>query len=77
MKLIRVKQNLLNMSEAYLELAHKCAHLFQAQKEIAEALPDVHDSQLHNVKYTGQFNTFSYVFIEECTKFSIFWFFFN
>lgn len=52
-KLIRVKQNLLNMSEAYLELAHKCAHLFQAQKEIAEALPDVHDSQLHNVKYTG------------------------
>lgn len=53
-KLIRMKQSLLKISDSYLELAHKCIHIFEAQKEVALALPDVQDANLENVKYTGR-----------------------
>lgn len=54
-KLIRFKQSLVQMSEAYLEMATKCIHVFEAQRDIASALPDVHDSNnLQSVKYKGK-----------------------
>lgn len=51
-KLIRFKQGLLHMSEAYLEMATKCAHIFEAQRDIALALPDVQESN-EVQKYRG------------------------
>lgn len=53
-KLIRMKQSLIKISESYLELAHKCIHVFEAQREVALALPDVHDANVENIKYTGK-----------------------
>ncbi|KAK4026191.1 uncharacterized protein LOC116926133 [Daphnia magna] len=52
-KLIRMKQSLIKISESYLELAHKCIHIFEAQREVALALPDVQDANVENIKYTG------------------------
>ena len=52
-KLIRMKQSLVKMSESYLEMAHKCIHVFEAQRDVALALPDVHDSEIDQIKYTG------------------------
>lgn len=52
-KLIRMKQSLLKISESYLELAHKCIHIFEAQREVALSLPDVQDANVENIKYTG------------------------
>lgn len=52
-KLIRMKQCLVKLSESYLEMAHKCIHVFEAQRDVALALPDVHDAEVENIKYTG------------------------
>ncbi|EEC01508.1 hypothetical protein IscW_ISCW015663 [Ixodes scapularis] len=52
-KLIRVKEGLLKLSEAYLELANKCAIIFESQRDIAAHIPDVHHMALHEMKYTG------------------------
>jgi len=52
-KLIRLKQNLLKMSESYVELAHKCIHIFEAQSDVAHALPDAPSTNIHDIKYTG------------------------
>ncbi|KAH7935218.1 hypothetical protein HPB52_004806 [Rhipicephalus sanguineus] len=53
-KLIRLKQGLLQLSDAYLSLANKGALLFEAQREIAAHMPDVPPhSALHDFKYTG------------------------
>lgn len=52
-KLIRLKQGLLKLSDAYLEMASKCAIIFEAQSEISHQLPDVHEHDLHEIKYTG------------------------
>ncbi|KAH8034734.1 hypothetical protein HPB51_000828 [Rhipicephalus microplus] len=53
-KLIRLKQGLLQLSDAYLALANKGALLFEAQREIAAHMPDVPPhSVLHDFKYTG------------------------
>ncbi|XP_064477606.1 uncharacterized protein LOC135391308 [Ornithodoros turicata] len=52
-KLIRLKGGLLKLSEAYLELANKCAIIFESQRDIAMYIPDVHDRSLHEIKYTG------------------------
>jgi DNA polymerase epsilon subunit 1 len=38
-----------------LQLAHKCIHVFEAQREVALALPDVHDANVENIKYTGDY----------------------
>lgn len=53
-KLIRLKQGLLQLSDAYLALANRGALLFEAQREIAAHMPDVPlHSALHDFKYTG------------------------
>ena len=52
-KMIRVKEGLVKLGTAYCELAHKCLVIFSAHKDIASQLPDVHDRDLHGVKYTG------------------------
>jgi len=52
-KLIRLKQNLLKVSESYVELAHKCIHVFEAQADVARALPDAPNTDIHDIKYTG------------------------
>lgn len=56
-KLIRMKQSLIKISESYLELAHKCIHIFEAQREVAIALPDVQDANVESIKYTGKYFT--------------------
>ncbi len=52
-KMIRVKEGLLKLGAAYCELAHKCLVIYSAHRDIAAQLPDVHDRDLHGVKYTG------------------------
>ncbi|KAG8238199.1 hypothetical protein J437_LFUL018082, partial [Ladona fulva] len=51
-KLIRVKEGLLKLSESYIELAHKCHIIYEAQKDIAHEIPDVHQQDIHELKYT-------------------------
>lgn len=48
-KLIRLKQGLVQLSEAYLALANRGALLFEAQRDIAQVMPDAP----HHCKYTG------------------------
>lgn len=45
-KVVRLKDGLLKLSEAYVELANKCAIIFEAQRV----------SQLINYIYSHQFN---------------------
>ncbi|XP_003748238.1 uncharacterized protein LOC100900284 [Galendromus occidentalis] len=52
-KLIRLKEGLTKLSDGYIEMAHKMAIIFDAQKEVVQALPDVHDTAIHELKYTG------------------------
>ncbi|XP_060064503.1 uncharacterized protein LOC132544869 [Ylistrum balloti] len=52
-KMIRMKEGLLRMSEAYMELGNKCAMIFEAQRDVAFQLPDVHGKELEQVKYSG------------------------
>lgn len=52
-KLIRVKEGLLKLSEAYLTLAHKCTYVFEAQRDIARGLPDVEDKEIHEIRFDG------------------------
>lgn len=49
-KLIRLKQGLVQLSEAYLALANRGALLFEAQRDIAQVMPDAP----HHCKYTGE-----------------------
>ncbi|XP_041367266.1 uncharacterized protein LOC121381916 [Gigantopelta aegis] len=56
-KLIRIKDGLLKMSESYIDYAKKCSVIFEAQRDIALQLPDVHDQDLHDIKYTGSGTT--------------------
>ena len=52
-KLIRIKEGLLKLSESYLELATKCRIIHEAHRDIAHLIPDVHSSELHEISYTG------------------------
>jgi len=52
-KLIRIKEGLLKLSESYLELATKCRIIHEAHRDIAHLIPDVHSSELHEIRYTG------------------------
>lgn len=54
MKLIRVKEGLLKLSDSYLEMAHKCHVIYEAHKDVAFEIPDVHDSNIHDIRYTGK-----------------------
>lgn len=42
-KLIVMKDGLLKLTNAYLTLSHKCATIFEAQRDIVKCLPDVED----------------------------------
>jgi len=52
-KLVRLKDGLLKISEAYIELANKCAIIFGAQRDISHQFPDVRSRDFHEIKYTG------------------------
>ena len=53
-KMIRIKDGVSKVSEAYVDYAQKCEVLFSAQKEIALQIPDVQDKDIQDIKYTGQ-----------------------
>ncbi|XP_053383784.1 uncharacterized protein LOC123536240 [Mercenaria mercenaria] len=52
-KLIRLKEGLLKMSSAYMELASQCNTIFMAERDIALQLPDVHGREIETIKYSG------------------------
>lgn len=52
-KLLRLKDGLLKLSDAYVELANKCAIIFEAQREVSHYLPDVQEREINEIKYTG------------------------
>jgi hypothetical protein len=52
-KLIRVKEGLLKLSDSYLELADKCHIIHEAHRDVAYQIPDVHNKELHEIRYTG------------------------
>ncbi|KAL3842588.1 hypothetical protein ACJMK2_020582 [Sinanodonta woodiana] len=52
-KLIRLKEGLLKLSDAYMDLGKKSCVVFESQREIALQLPDVHSKELEEVKYAG------------------------
>lgn len=52
-KLIRIKEGLFKVSEAYIDHAQKCDVIFSAQRDIALQLPDVSDRDIQDIKYTG------------------------
>lgn len=60
-KLIRFKDGLLKLSNAYVELGKKCAIIHEAQRDIALLLPDVHEKDIEDIKYTGSGATKQYV----------------
>ncbi|XP_052798560.1 uncharacterized protein LOC128230383 [Mya arenaria] len=52
-KLIRLKEGLLKMSDSYIEMAYKANIIFGAQKNVALQLPDVHGQELEHIQYSG------------------------
>ncbi|KAK6183969.1 hypothetical protein SNE40_002287 [Patella caerulea] len=60
-KLIRIKEGLLKLSNSYIDFAHNTAVVFESQRNIALQLPDVHDQELEDIKYTGSGATKHYV----------------
>lgn len=56
-KMIRVKEGLVRMGMSYCDLAQRCLILFTAHQAIAAEMPDVHDKDLHDIKYTGEICT--------------------
>ena len=52
-KLIRVKEGLLKLSDSYLELEHKCHIIHEAHRDIAYQIPDGHNKELHEIRYAG------------------------
>merc|ERR1719300_1231820 len=56
-KMIRIKEGLFKISEAYIDYAQKCDVIFGAQRDIALQIPDVHDKDIQDIKYTGAGST--------------------
>merc|ERR1719219_1072933 len=56
-KMIRIKEGISKVSEAYVDYAQKCDVIFSAQKEIALQIPDVQDKDIQDIKYTGAGST--------------------
>lgn len=52
-KMIRIKEGLFKISEAYIDYAQKCDVIFGAQRDIALQIPDVQDRDIQDIKYTG------------------------
>ncbi len=53
-KVIRFKEGLLKLSNAYTELGRKCTIIFEAQRNISHQIPDVYEKDLEDIKYTGK-----------------------
>merc|ERR1719430_614408 len=53
-KMIRIKEGLFKISEAYIDYAQKCDVIFGAQRDIALQIPDVQD---RDIQYTGAGST--------------------
>jgi hypothetical protein len=53
LKLSRVKEGLLKLSDSYLELAQKCHIIHEAHREVAYQIPDVRNEELHEIRYAG------------------------
>ena len=58
-KMIRIKEGLFKISEAYIDYAQKCDVIFGAQRDIALQIPDVQDRDIQDIKYTGEASSFS------------------
>merc|ERR1719411_334748 len=56
-KMIRIKEGLFKVSEAYIDFAQKCDVIFGAQRDIALQIPDVQDKDIQDIKYTGAGST--------------------
>merc|ERR1719239_2070770 len=56
-KMIRIKEGLFKISEAYIDYAQKCDVIFGAQRDIALQIPDVQDRDIQDIKYTGAGST--------------------
>merc|ERR1719225_1634848 len=56
-KMIRIKEGMFKISEAYIDYAQKCDVIFGAQRDIALQIPDVHDKDIQDIKYTGAGST--------------------
>ncbi|RUS77157.1 hypothetical protein EGW08_015080 [Elysia chlorotica] len=52
-KLIRLKEGLMKLSQAFSDLGRKCVMVFDTQQDIVQQLPDVLDQDLEDMKYTG------------------------
>ena len=52
-KMIRIKDGLFKVSEAYVDFAQKADVIFCAQRDIALQIPDVQDKDIQDIKYTG------------------------
>merc|ERR1719410_590630 len=56
-KMIRIKEGITKVSEAYVDFAQKCDVIFCAQRDIALQIPDVQDKDIQDIKYTGAGST--------------------
>merc|ERR1719495_2225229 len=56
-KMIRIKEGLFKVSEAYVDFAQKADVIFCAQRDIALQIPDVQDKDIQDIKYTGAGST--------------------
>lgn len=65
---MRFKDGLMNISDAYVELGRKCAIINEAQRDIAHQLPDVHEKDLEDIKYTGMLKRLRGYSIHRCGK---------
>ena len=73
-KMIRIKEGLFKVSEAYVDFAQKCDVIFCAQRDIALQIPDVQDKDIQDIKYTGNLNFvsvvihifYSFLFLPRC-----------
>lgn len=52
-KLMLVKGGLLNISSSFLDMAGKANILFHAHKEVSQCLPDVHDRNIEEIRYSA------------------------
>ena len=59
-KMIRIKEGLFKISEAYIDYAQKCDVIFGAQRDIALQIPDVQDRDIQDIKYTGEIFNLSF-----------------
>uniref|UniRef100_A0A1B6MGD4 Uncharacterized protein n=1 Tax=Graphocephala atropunctata TaxID=36148 RepID=A0A1B6MGD4_9HEMI len=53
-KVIKLKEGLLKLSDTYIDLAHKSSMIFEGKRNIAEGLPDLEQTRgMQDVRYRG------------------------